>query len=158
MFLNNVQRKPIVKSIVTLVEQIPNAVDSESQVDANEAASGKLVYVVDDNQMVGELVETILQTRDFKTRGFENPREALAAFMDEKVKPPVLITDFVMDELNGMELIQMCKETTPGLRTILYSGNAGQECMRGYPVEPDHFLAKPFSPTKLLELVDELCG
>ena len=154
--LNNVRRKPIVKSRVSLVEQIPLAKRNGSGIPGGNTAAGQLIYVVDDNQMVGELVETILQTRDYQTKGFENPRVALAAFLDEPVKPPILITDFVMDELNGMELIQKCIEAVPNLRTILYSGNVGQECMRGYPVAPDHFLAKPFSPSRLLELVDEL--
>lgn len=118
--------------------------------------SSSLIYVVDDNEMVGELVECILQTRDLDSRIFLDPVQALTSFVEEPVKPFLLITDFVMDGLNGMELVQKCIEIHPPLRTILYSGNVGQECVKGYSVLPNHFLAKPFSPQILLELVEKL--
>lgn len=114
------------------------------------------IFVVDDNDMVVELVENILRIDHYRSRVFTDPEEALKCFTEAEEKPPLLITDFVMDRLNGMELIQKCKKLHQPLRTILYSGNVGQECMEGYHVAPDHFLPKPFVPKDLLALVDGL--
>lgn len=114
------------------------------------------IYVVDDQPDVGGLVESILQAHDYDCRVYTGPMEAFADYTRAESKPPLLITDFVMDGLNGMELIQKCKQENGALKTILYSGNAGEECMRGYSTQPDYFLSKPFAPKMLVQAVKAL--
>jgi len=80
---------------------------------------------------------------------------AFRAFIEEERKPALLLTDFAMTPINGMELIEQCKPHHPHLRTILYSGNAGEEILHQYSVKPDAFLRKPFLPRALLALVQK---
>jgi DNA-binding NtrC family response regulator len=112
-----------------------------------------LIFVVDDEPMMGEVVEAILQLEGHQTRVFTEPEEALRAIEGEKGKLQLLLTDFVMPGMNGMELIEQAKKALPELRTILFSGNFGQDIMRYYPVKPDRFLNKPFQPKALTGLV-----
>jgi DNA-binding NtrC family response regulator len=114
---------------------------------------GALIYVVDDEPMVGELVATVLEMAGFQIKHFTHPAEALAAFTAANPRPALLMTDFVMPSLNGMELIESCKQTQPSLKTILYSGNVGAEVMQHYSVKPDFFIRKPFHPQNLVETV-----
>ena len=111
------------------------------------------IYVVDDEPMVGELVATVLEMDGYQTTLFRNPAEALKAFITANPRPALLLTDFVMDGLNGMELIEHCKRAQPALKTILYSGNLGAEITQRYPVKPDYFIRKPFRPQNLLDTV-----
>ena len=84
---------------------------------------------------------------------FQEAGLALQAFLKADPKPQLLLTDFMMRPMNGMELIEQCKLAQAPLKTILYSGNVGEEIMENYPMRPDAFLLKPFLPKKLIELV-----
>jgi CheY-like chemotaxis protein len=111
------------------------------------------IYVVDDEPMMGEVVEAILQLEGYHTRIFSDPEEALLALAATRTKPQLLLTDFVMPAMNGMELIEQAKRIQPDLKSILFSGNFGQDIMRYYPVKPDKFISKPFQPKALMALI-----
>lgn len=112
--------------------------------------SGVSIYVVDDEPMVGELAATVLEMDGFQTRLFRDPAEALKALITANPRPVLLLTDFNMNGLNGMELIERCKRTQPTLKTILCSGTVGMDIIQRYPVKPDHFIRKPFQPINIL--------
>jgi DNA-binding NtrC family response regulator len=128
-----------------------------SQAKKGAAAQRKkspLIVVVDDEPMIGEVVEAILQLEGYRTAVFENPVQALRAVTE--LKPNLLLTDFVMPSMNGMELIEHSKKCVPELKTILFSGNFGEDIMSYYRVKPNKFLCKPFQPKALTELVREV--
>ncbi|MBI5774506.1 MAG: response regulator [Verrucomicrobia bacterium] len=110
------------------------------------------ILVVDDEPMIGEVVKAILEMEGFQVEVFRDPTLALAALQKSR-QPDLLLTDFVMPSLNGMELIEQAKKANPGLKTILFSGNFGNEIMRYYPVKPDQFLSKPFQPKVLTAMI-----
>jgi DNA-binding NtrC family response regulator len=114
---------------------------------------GKLIYVVDDEAMIGDVVQIILRMEGYTSKFFQNPEQAWEAFQQEDPKPALLLTDYVMAPLNGMQLIERCKQIHPELKTILYSGNAGEHVFQLYSVKPDAFLRKPFLPRTLLGLL-----
>jgi DNA-binding NtrC family response regulator len=120
--------------------------------------SGKsaLIYIVDDEHMVGEVVEVILNLEGYLPKFFCDPTEAYHAFAKADPRPALLLTDFLMSPINGMQLIEQCKRLQPGLKTILYSGNVGQEITRYYSTRPDAFLSKPFLPKTLVHLVQSV--
>jgi CheY-like chemotaxis protein len=117
-----------------------------------------LIYVVDDQEMVVMVVQELLKLQNFPTRAFQDPQEALQAFVEADPKPQLLLTDYVMEQMNGMELIDRCKQIDPNLKTILYSGSVGSEIMEDYGAKPDRFLGKPFKPTVLIAMVNEVLG
>lgn len=119
---------------------------------ASTAARG-LIFIVDDDRMVADVVEAILGLENYRTRVFLDPQLALAAFKAAAPRPALLFTDFVMDGLNGIDLIDACRRLDPGLKTILYSGSVGHEILARGGSRPDSFLAKPFQPQALLDLV-----
>jgi DNA-binding NtrC family response regulator len=125
----------------------------EQQVASLPRVDPELVYIVDDETMIGGFVQVILQRSGYKPRFFQNPELALRALVEEDTKPALLLTDFVMEPFNGMELIKRCKQHLPNLRTLLYSGNTCEDVVQQYPVPPDGFLLKPFLPNALLGMV-----
>jgi len=112
-----------------------------------------LVYVVDDEPMVGDVVQAILKLGGYESVFFQDPNAALKAFGQAKAKPALLLTDFQMPQMTGRELIQHCKKIQPELKTILYSGNVQEDTVAFYPARPDSFLRKPFTPKTLIDLV-----
>jgi len=112
-----------------------------------------LIFVVDDEIMVAEVVEAVLSMQHYQVILFDNPKRALEAFIAADPKPDLLFTDYMMDEMSGLELIEQCKRLHPAVKTILYSGSVGQEIWETGAIKPDDFISKPFQPHNLLEVV-----
>ena len=128
-----------------------NSEASDQGVTPKEA--GILIYVVDDQKAIGWVVEGILSLYNYRVAYFEDPREALNAFKQAENKPQLLISDYVMNAMNGLELIDACKKVCPVLRTILYSGSVTEELSASAPTRPNAFLSKPFQAHELIETV-----
>ena len=112
-----------------------------------------LIYLVDDQPLLLEYAEASLQAEGYAFQKFNDPEKALSAFLEAQPKPDLLISDFAMERMNGMELIEKCKRAHPALKTIMISGTAGAEIIHQAPVKIDQFLAKPYPPATLVELV-----
>lgn len=130
----------------------------DSNKESRPAASkpSLLIYVVDDEPMVGDVVQAILKMGGYRSTCFQEPLQALQSLTDASPKPDLLLTDFQMPQMTGRELIQRCKEIQPGLKTILYSGNVQEETVSLYRIKPDRFLRKPFTPKTLIDLVNSV--
>ena len=115
-----------------------------------------LIYVVDDEPMLLELATIVLEPLGYEVRTFRDPEEALQAFANAEPQPALVITDYAMHNLNGMDLVVQCKQSRPGQKVILVSGTVGQEVFENSPVKPDRFLAKPYQARQLRDLVSEL--
>ena len=112
-----------------------------------------MIYVVDDEVLIAEVVQAVLEPEGFEVRVFSDPAAALRAFTDAPKKPDLLMTDYVMSPISGMELVQKCRHLHPGLLTILYSGNVSEQITDLYSEKPNAFLAKPFYPKDVVQLV-----
>ena len=131
---------------------------NQPKTDSNPAPvkAGVLVYVVDDEPMVGDVVQAILKMGGYESVLFQDPNAAFNAINDANPKPALLLTDFQMPQMTGRELIQHCKKAHPMLKTILYSGNVQEDTVALYPARPDRFLRKPFTPKTLIDLVQSV--
>jgi len=115
-----------------------------------------LLYLVDDEELVLDVTEATLAPQGFRVKKFHDPEAALKNFREAKAKPELLVTDYAMGKMNGLELIAKCKAAHPSLKTLLISGMAGAEIMRSAPVQADKFLAKPYPAPTLVETVRDL--
>jgi len=131
---------------------------SQPKTESNPATAKKtaLVYVVDDEPMVGDVVQAILKMGGYESVLFADPKTAFQALSEANPKPSLLLTDFQMPQMTGRELIQHCKKVYPALKTILYSGNVQEETVAFYPTRPDRFLRKPFTAKTLIDLVQSV--
>jgi DNA-binding response OmpR family regulator len=135
-------------------------------VTASSALNGKLsesflkplVFVVDDEPMIADLVGQFLQLEGIEVRVFHNPLAALAEFRGNNPKPTILISDHRMAGMSGLELIKACKKFHPTLKTISISGTMSSCDMEAVGVAPDRIVRKPFRPSELLPPIWELLG
>ncbi len=114
------------------------------------------IYVVDDEQVLLDLAEMILEPAGFDVCLFRDPQKALAEYSTAQPPPDVLVTDYAMGRMNGMDLIRECKRLNPQQKTILLSGTVDEDIYANSPVRPDHFLAKPYQINKLVEVIRSL--
>lgn len=119
------------------------------------ATSGKVLLLAEDQAEVRHLAARILRRSGYLVLEADNGREALARAASA---PAIhaLLTDLVMPEMGGSELINRLRQTHPELPIVVMSGYTEDEAVRRGIIEHDvQFLAKPFTPRELLQKLNE---
>jgi CheY-like chemotaxis protein len=101
-----------------------------------------IIFVVDDEPMLLDLAATLLQPLGFDVRVFRDPKKALAEF--PAARPVVVVTDYSMGGMSGLDLVRECRRINPRQKTILMSGTVNEEVYADAQSKPDRFLAKPY--------------
>lgn len=117
----------------------------------NETKS--LILVVDDNADMREYLISML-SQDFSVLAATNGKEAMNVIQDQQ--PDLVISDIMMPEMNGFELLNALRreEKTSRLPVIFLSARAGNEAtVEGLEAGADDYLIKPFSAKELLARV-----
>jgi CheY-like chemotaxis protein len=119
----------------------------------------KKILVADDETHILHVVSLKLRNAGFNVLTARDGQEALDLARQEK--PDLLITDYHMPHLSGIELCQKLKQdqSTASILAIMLTA-------RGYHLEPHdteqsgilRMLSKPFSPRQLLSTVNEVLG
>src|SRR3954467_1225865 len=119
--------------------------------------SEKTILVADDESHVRHVVSLKLRNAGFNLVHDRDGQEALE--MAQQQHPDLLITDYHMPQLSGLELCQRLKQdaATSDIPAIMLTA-------RGYHLEPSdteqsgilRMLSKPFSPRHLLATVEEV--
>jgi len=115
-----------------------------------------LIFAVDDEPMLLELATMILQPQGFRVETFRDPVAAVRAFSLANPLPALIITDFAMHQMNGLDLIRDCRLIHPEQKILMVSGTVDGSVYRDSPHKPDAFLAKPYSATELIALAKQL--
>jgi|SRR6185437_4717042 len=114
------------------------------------------IFVVDDEPILLELAEKVLSGLHAEIRTFNNPEIALQTYSSAEHPPDIVITDFAMHEMDGLALIRACRRLHPKQKIILVSGTVDESVFNGTGIKPDRFLAKPYQPAVLTQMVQEL--
>ncbi|MGQ9669919.1 MAG: response regulator [Desulfosoma sp.] len=134
----------------TAQEQISAA--SSTQVCAVPPGS-ETILVVEDEEALREMVLEVLSENGYNVVTAASGAEALEV-LEGMPKVDLVVTDVVMPEMNGAALSRHLAEKAPLLPVLFISGyTEDQLAHRGILLPDVHFLAKPFSPEKLLETV-----
>lgn len=112
------------------------------------------IFVVDDEPLLLDLAATILKPLGYNVQTFHDPRLALNEF--PILKPAVVVTDFAMGEMNGLDLTRECKRIKPDQKIILLSGTVDESVYADLPEKPDLFLAKPYQVREFIASIQSL--
>jgi CheY-like chemotaxis protein len=119
----------------------------------------KTILVADDESHILNVVSLKLTNAGYSVSTAADGQEALE--MATAQRPDLIITDYHMPQLSGLELCQRLRANpaTAGIPTIMLTA-------RGYSLEPSdteqngilRMISKPFSPRQLLSTVNEMLG
>jgi len=114
------------------------------------------VFVVDDEPLLLDLAKTILSPLGFDIRIFNDPRKAMAEY--SLAKPALVVTDYAMPGMTGMEVVRQCRRINPGQKTLLLSGTVDETIytLEPEPTRPNLFLAKPYQVRDFVQAVQKL--
>lgn len=124
----------------------------------NDRLSGgkrELIFVIDDDPDILNLIKHVLDLEGFEVRSFTDPEEALIEFKSSGRKPEMVVTDYCMQPMSGLELISRCRETQPDLKTIVISGMVDEKDLAQLPQKTDRFISKPFKVSNLIQTLNE---
>jgi DNA-binding response OmpR family regulator len=112
------------------------------------------ILVVDDERGIADSVRGILTMHGYESVAMYSAQEALDSIRE--FNPHLVISDVVMPNMNGIELLSALRAKHPEIPVILISGNAATEQLlaeAGEAVTSVKLLAKPFSPRELLRVI-----
>jgi len=119
------------------------------------AGKPRILFVEDEATLRNYVAEELSERYVVDTAG--NGLEALRAVIRQK--PDLVITDIVMPEMDGVELLKILRSEpgSQGLPVLLISGRA-QEAQRieGFREGADGYLAKPYSVSELRAVVGSM--
>lgn len=120
------------------------------EIEAGSGEANELVLIVDDNTDMRQHIESLVSTR-YETITATNGLDALDKI--QKYKPTLVLSDIMMPEIDGIELLRRVKANpeTSQLPVILITARAGEESkIEGYEIGADDYLVKPFSSNEML--------
>lgn len=112
------------------------------------------VMIVDDEPIVGKRLRPALEKHGFEVEAFLDPAKALARLQEKDFD--IVVTDFRMEELDGIQVLTHVMEKCPHTRVILITGYATVEVAREALVKGAFdFIAKPFKPKELRAVINK---
>jgi CheY-like chemotaxis protein len=119
--------------------------------------AGETVLVVEDEPSILELTQTILQRFGYQVLAAATPTEALKLAKACGGSIALLITDVIMPEMNGRELVEEMRTVFPKLSYLFMSGYPADVIAHSGVLEAGvEFIQKPFSPKDLAAKVREV--
>ena len=116
----------------------------------------KKVLIIDDEPYIRRVIELKLKNSGYQVITASNGVEGLNCF--KKYKPQVVVTDINMPKLDGKafcELTNEFKKKRPFL-TIIMSCSVPLDGLQWMDkMQGTRFFEKPFSPSKLLDCIDQ---
>ena len=110
----------------------------------------KTLFVVDDDPQILKFVSGFLVQSNYKVLTASNGADALQQSKDYKGEIDLLLSDFQMPGMSGVDLATKMTLERPRLRVLLMSGfTEGMLVLN----EGWHFMAKPFIPSQLRALI-----
>lgn len=111
------------------------------------------ILVVDDEETIREIVSSMLTSAQFQTRQAASGIEALA-LLDSGEEFDLVLSDLLMAEMNGLDLLERSKEKFPDLPVVMVTAvNDIQTALQALRNGAYDYLLKPFEREQLLATV-----
>jgi len=110
------------------------------------------ILLCDDDDDVRRFIREFLDSAGYTIHEANGPEAALG-ILEQSAEIDLLIVDYAMPGMNGLETIRQARQRRPGLRPLLITGYAGavDGGAVGIPL-----LRKPFAPAELARTVAEI--
>jgi len=106
------------------------------------------IVVVDDEPSIVLMCRRVLEAQGHSVHGFTDVTAALGQL--EADAADLLVVDYKMPDLNGLEFIQRAWALRPGLRVVMITAHGTREVMsRATETGVQSIVLKPFTPAEL---------
>jgi two-component system cell cycle sensor histidine kinase/response regulator CckA len=117
------------------------------------------VLIVEDDDHVRRIVVETLTRRGYTVTAARHGKEALEIALARERAPDLVVTDIIMPEMNGRELVRRLRERWPDVRVLFTTAYAVDEVTGTAATDlAGNLLRKPFIPSELGSAVREALG
>src|SRR5665647_1725480 len=128
-------------------------VNSEASEPAIVMKTQPIILIVDDEPAILELVKDILSPAEYLVNTATNGKEALAAIQAHPYD--LVLTDMIMPQMGGMELVQYLRLHHPETLVIVFTGFASyQDAVDAVKLGAFDYLPKPLQPEILRHAIE----
>jgi two-component system cell cycle sensor histidine kinase/response regulator CckA len=120
------------------------------------AARRETILVVDDDALVRAAICRVLRRAGYDILEADDGEDALRVLQEHHCPIPLIISDIIMPELLGTDLIEMLHSWYPRMRVLFISGYSPEPIEAREDLVGCSFLAKPFTMEVLTARVREL--
>lgn len=111
--------------------------------------AGKKILLVDDEKSLRQLVGNALTHAGYSVELAASGDEGLTAAL--KSQPDLILSDIMMPIMDGYEMVKRLRQAGVGSYIIFLTARGGSaDLVRGFDVEADDYLVKPFQMPELL--------
>lgn len=112
------------------------------------------ILVVDDEKQICKNVKKILSKNNYEIVQATSAKEAMEKMAQDSFS--LLISDIVMPEMNGLELLKLVKKEWPLTKAVMMTAYASTEtAVKAIRLGALDYLTKPFTPDELRTTVDQ---
>lgn len=109
---------------------------------------GGTIFIVDDDQAIGEMLGLVLENEGFDTVVCEDGLRAVEMF--PTVAPDLVLLDVMLPGLDGTEVARRLRETSDVPIIMLTAKSDTTDVVAGLEAGTDDYVAKPFKVVELL--------
>lgn len=117
----------------------------------------KKILIADDRSEVVELVKVALEGENYQILSASDGREALEKI--RKMRPDLILLDIIMPKMDGFEVLENLTNNskTKDIPVIMLTAK-GQKVdeQKGRRLGAQDYVVKPFSPSHLLNKIEEM--
>jgi CheY-like chemotaxis protein len=115
------------------------------------------IVVVDDEPAIVRMCVQVLQSKGHTVHGFTRADEALDHLTAQAAD--LVVVDYKMPELSGLEFIQRAWSLRPGVRVVMITAHGTREVItKANESGVQAVVLKPFTPAELAEGVAKAAG
>ncbi|MTI47394.1 sigma-54-dependent transcriptional regulator [Sporosalibacterium faouarense] len=115
----------------------------------------KLIYIIDDQKEVTDLLKKILIKENYKAVSFYDGKSAINAIKDQP--PNLVMLDVQMPKVDGFEVFNQLKSLSPKSKIIIMTAYADAEKSKFFLENgADDFIAKPFKLKDIRVIISRL--
>ncbi len=124
---------------------------------AERRGGTETILLVEDDEALRRSGTRVLTRYGYTVITASNGAEALELVRSRRTAPDLIVSDVVMPQASGPELLQSLREAGVGAKVLFTSGYPARDVRERTPLEPDvPFLAKPWTIDDLIRRVREV--
>ena len=115
-----------------------------------------MIYIVEDDSSIRELVAYTLKMAGFETDTFSNGEEFFIALSNSN-QPELILLDIMLPDIDGFEVCRNIRATDKKIGIIMLTARSQEmDKVTGLMTGADDYMTKPFSPAELTARIDAL--
>lgn len=127
----------------------------ESELARKEILTNYHILIVEDEEPIRDISKIGLLNAGYQVQVAANAQEALEIIQQTTIKFDLLISDFLIGDMDGIELAEKVKTYLPDIKILLTSGFE-EDAIKSINQDNISFLAKPYQDHDLVSSVQKL--